>query len=510
MYLSLRTTIFWNIFVLMALTIALISFVVFRITEKEIYKQRTLSGEMIFSSIQSSLSSILLQKPGLLNSPSQVSEIQDLFFHFAGNGICTTLLLVDNNGTVIAHSDKNKTGQAMSDMDIQKAMSLKKVYKKIYSATSNTDPQLVVCGPLYLKSRPAGFLKAAFSLHDAQQSVKSSFKMMLLYILFDAVIMLAFGTFLLSRYLVKPVKKLIRLTEDISEGNLDGTLLSLSDRNEFGKLSTSLKDMSKKLIQEKAKIEQQYHALEEKNLQLQQAHKEILQTEKLASVGSLAAGIAHEVGNPVGIILGCIHLLRSNDIDDKKRTDFLNRMESATERVNSIIRELLDYAQPSSQEIQEIILNDIIKDTYSLVSYKKEFSNIDPVFHLAEDIPQLYADEKQIRQLIVNLVLNAGDAMPDGGRLTFTTGLDRSGKEDKILFTISDTGQGITVEKQNQIFDPFFTTKQQGKGTGLGLSNVQRIVESAGGHISVSSRLGEGTTFTITLPFTGPKNTDKV
>jgi hypothetical protein len=284
---------------------------------------------------------------------------------------------VDNKGTVIAHSDKNKTGQAMSDMDIQKAMSLKKVYKKIYSATSNTDPQLVVCGPLYLKSRPAGFLKAAFSLHDAQQSVKSSFKMMLLYILFDAVIMLAFGTFLLSRYLVKPVKKLIRLTEDISEGNLDGTLLSLSDRNEFGKLSTSLKDMSKKLIQEKAKIEQQYHALEEKNLQLQQAHKEILQTEKLASVGSLAAGIAHEVGNPVGIILGCIHLLRSNDIDDKKRTDFLNRMESATERVNSIIRELLDYAQPSSQEIQEIILNDIIKDTYSLVSYKKEFSNID-------------------------------------------------------------------------------------------------------------------------------------
>jgi signal transduction histidine kinase len=497
MYLSLRTTIFWNIFILMVLAIALISFVVFRVTEREIFKQRTLSGEMIFTSIKSSLSQILVQNPDLINNPSPESELQNLFHRFVEDGVCQYILLVNNNDIIIAHSGKSRTGRHLVDMDMRQAVSLKTVYKKIYKGTSASGPQLTISSPVYIKGKLAGVLKAVFSLQDVQQSIKKASKIIFIYILFDGVILILFGTFLLSRYLVNPIKK---LTENISEGSLDGIPLFLSDRNEIGKLSAALKNMSEKLRQERDKIQQQLHALEEKNLQLQQAREEIIQSEKLASTGRLAAGIAHEIGNPVGIILGYIHMLRSSDTDAKEHSDYLNRMEAETERVNTIIRDLLDYAQPSSQEIQEINLNDIIKDTYSLVSYQKEFENINPAFHLAEELPPLYANEKQIRQLIVNLVLNARDAMPNGGTLTFTTSIGKQGKEDKIRFIVSDTGKGIPVEDHGKLFDPFFTTKEQGKGYGLGLSNVYRIVELSGGSISFSSTPGVGTAFTITFP----------
>ena len=177
-------------------------------------------------------------------------------------------------------------------------------------------------------------------------------------------------------------------------------------------------------------------------------------------------------------------------------------MGTEAERVNETIRGLLDYAQPASREIQEMNLNDCIRESYSLVSCQKEYRNVMPEFLLSDTLPPLNANEKQMRQMIVNLILNAHDAMPDGGTLTFTTGVQRKGTEDHICFTVSDTGEGIMPENRKKIFDPFFTTKEQGKGTGLGLSNVHRIVELSGGAISFSSERGNGTTFTILFPLT--------
>jgi signal transduction histidine kinase len=500
MFLSVRTTIFWNILVLMVIATGLISFVVFRITEQAMFNQRALSGEMLFSSIKSSLSHILALDPDLLIDPSPESAIQDLFRNFQETGVCRQIFFVDNKQTVIAHSDKNRTGQFLPDIDIMQAVRIKSLYKKTNKSMPDSEPQFVIAGPVEIKGRQAGFLKAVFPMSDVNQGIKRATKIIFVYILFDAVILIAFGTFLMSRYLANPIKKLIRLTEDISEGNLESESMFLSDRSEFGKLSTALKSMSEKIKEEKDKIQEQVLDLEKKNIQLQQAREEAIQAEKLASLGRLSAGIAHEVGNPLGIIMGYIHMLRNSEITVGKRDDYLNRMESEAERVKSIIQELLDYAHPSSMEIEKINLNDIIQSTYSLVSCQKEFKNIKAIFRLDDALPPLYANGKQIQQLIVNLVLNARDAMPGGGTLTFTTHLDRPGEEDKIIFIIADTGEGIPFENRNKIFDPFFTTKEQGKGTGLGLSNTLRIVELSGGKISFDSRPSEGTTFTLIFP----------
>jgi len=132
------------------------------------------------------------------------------------------------------------------------------------------------------------------------------------------------------------------------------------------------------------------------------------------------------------------------------------------------------------------------------------FNSITPIFHLAENLPPMLANEQLIKQLIVNLALNARDAMPAGGRLTFETACEASGPQPMICCTVTDTGVGIPPEHQEKIFDPFFTTKKQGKGTGLGLSNVHRIVELFGGRISLISSPGQGTTFTIRFPVMPP------
>lgn len=504
MYFSLRTTIFWNIFLLMVAAIVLISLVVFQVTEREVYKQHTLSGRMVFSSIESGVSTVLVQNPELLDAPAPESELRSFFSHFLTNSICETIFLVNNQDIVVAHSERNKIGRRLFDKDIQQAKISKTLYVTTYTGSQSSAPYLSIAGPVYVRGQQAGILKAVFSLKDVQASFQRASHMIFLYIIVDAFILIVLGFLLLSRYLVNPLKKLIRLTENISEGDLDGLPLFLSDKNEVGKLSTALKTMAERLREERAKIEQQLHALEEKNLQLRQAHREILQTEKLASVGRLAAGIAHEIGNPIGIILGYVHMLKSSGTTDHERSDFLNRIEAETERVHTIIRDLLDFAQPASQEKQQINLNDIIRDTCSLVSCQKDFRTIRFELNLAELLPAVYAHEKLLRQLVINLVLNARDAMAEaGGTLTLATGATTGDNGDGIVFTVSDTGEGICPEHQDKIFDPFFTTKEEGRGTGLGLANVHRIVELSGGSICFSSVPGKGTTFTITLPVPG-------
>lgn len=496
MNIGLRTTIFWNITLLMTVAILLISFVVLRVTEREIRKQQTASAETVFSIIESAVSQLKHPKPGV----SEAREIKSLIDRLVQTNICDRILLVSNRHRVIADTGHTVPGTRISDPDIRYADSSKTLHKKIRFQNNASGKQLVLAGPVFHRHQPAGFLKVVLPAGQVQESIFRAEKTILLYIVFDGIVLILFGFFLLSRYLVNPINKLIKMTENISEGNLTRVPLFLSDKNEVGKLSAALNTLSENLKKEKQKIDEQFKTLERQNQQLKQAHKEIIQAEKLASMGRLAAGIAHEIGNPVGIILGYIHMLRDTDIRPSDREDYLNRMEKETERVNLIIRDFLNYSRPGTRAVTEIDLNSILRETVTLVSCQKDFNSISPVFDLSDRLPPIFADSREIQQLMINLILNARDAMPGGGTLTLATTLDTSAGEDKICLTIADTGSGIPEEDQNKIFDPFFTTKAEGRGTGLGLSNVHRIVESLQGTIDFTSRPGRGTTFTIRIP----------
>ncbi len=333
----------------MTAAIILISFVVLRVTEREILKQRTETGETVFSIIESSLARFKDQNP---ENSTAYSNIQPFITGLVDDKICSRILLVNNQHLVIADTKNKKKGHYIDDIELKHADSNNALYKKTYQDPDTRESTLVIAGPVYIEDKQAGILKITLPLSRVQKSIAAAGRSILIYILFDGVILILFGFFLLSRYLVNPINKIIKLTENISEGNLTQTPLFLSDKNEIGKLSSALNTLSENLKTEKEKINEQFKKLEEKNKELQQAHDEVIQAEKLASVGKLAAGIAHEIGNPIGIILGYIHMLKDKKTDDKARADYLNRRERETERVNNIVRHFLDYSRPRKTEHQ--------------------------------------------------------------------------------------------------------------------------------------------------------------
>ncbi|MEI6127552.1 MAG: HAMP domain-containing protein, partial [Pseudomonadota bacterium] len=250
MYFSLRTTIFWNIFILMVAAIVLISFVVFRVTEREIVTQHTLSRQVLFSSIEAGLSSWLLHHPDGMDRPSAAPELKGFVNRFVRDGICRSIVLVNTSNSVVTHAGIAIAGRPFIDKDIQRAMISKAVCTNQYKDPETAGRYLAVAGPVYLQGREAGYLKAVFPLQAVLESVARSSHMILLYILLDAVILMGLGFFLLSRYLAAPIRKLTRLTETLSDGNLNGLPLFLSEKNEIGKLSTALTTMAEKLLQE--------------------------------------------------------------------------------------------------------------------------------------------------------------------------------------------------------------------------------------------------------------------
>jgi two-component system NtrC family sensor kinase len=342
-----------------------------------------------------------------------------------------------------------------------------------------------------------GYLTIGFPADQTNIRISNAARMILIYMVIDGVIIFFFGIFLLSRYVVRPVQRLTRDMQALAGGVLPQVQTPKSG-NEIDTLAITLKALYRELKQEQNNTATQLTEITAKNRQLEQARDEILQSEKMASVGRLAAGVAHEIGNPAGIVTGYIHMLKEDGISQEQRDDFLARTEKELERISATIRELLDFAQPSTKEAAPVQINDIVNDCQALFSYQRDMNNCTIIFEPEDVLPQIYANASLLRQLIVNLLLNARDAMSESGTIHISTRLLADSK--KIELIVADTGCGIATEHQGLIFDPFFTTKDPGKGTGLGLSNAHRIVEIHGGAITVTSEPDRGTRFTITFP----------
>jgi signal transduction histidine kinase len=378
-------------------------------------------------------------------------------------------------------------------------------------------------------------------IRDLMINILKSKKIILITIVFQSIVLIIFGSFLLSRVLVKPIKDLVRLTQKISGGDFSQKI-EVTAINEIGQLIGSFNRMVERLKENQESLENYLESLESTNKQLKQAQEELIRTEKLASIGRFAAGVAHEVGNPLGAILGYVSILQKEGIDHEESKDYLKRIEKEIDRISRIVRELLDFARPSKFEIKEVEVNKVIESALSLLSYQKNFKNIETQLDLQPNLPMIQGDDSQLSQVFINIILNAIDAMPNGGTLTIQTGthvvenldvdrlqgiytrrrksdpmesdysrmrksdplaalLKKFSEGDRLVkIRISDTGVGIKKEDLENIFDPFFTTKAPDKGTGLGLSISLRIVESLGGEIRVESEVGKGTTFEVYFP----------
>lgn len=262
--------------------------------------------------------------------------------------------------------------------------------------------------------------------------------------------------------------------------------------NELNRLSKSLNIMLKRISADKKKLRSTVLSLEDANLELKKAQKEIIRAEKLASVGRLSAGIAHEIGNPIGIVSGYLELLKQDDITESEKKEYIQRTEEEIERINTIIRQLLEVSRPSNSGRTAVAVHELIHDMADVLRVQPLVSNIEISLNLAAEKDTVWADSNQLRQVFLNLIINAADAInsnghDSGGKLTISTKLkkhtDSVARPASTYLDISfaDDGPGIPQDSLANIFDPFYTTKDPGKGTGLGLSVSFMIVESLGG-----------------------------
>ncbi|NIO70846.1 MAG: response regulator [Anaerolineae bacterium] len=234
--------------------------------------------------------------------------------------------------------------------------------------------------------------------------------------------------------------------------------------------------------------------------ELKRSQAQLVQAEKLAAMGRLAASIAHEINNPLQAIHNCLHLTLKKPLNEEKKTRYLGMAQEEVDRLITIVQRMLEFYRPSKEGMAPTDVHTIIENVLALSSKRLQHGKITVTKKLAPDLPNINAVSDQLKQVFLNLVINAIEAMPQGGELCIETKLSEDGDGLSVAFT--DTGVGLSEKEQENIFEPFFTTKAT--GTGLGLSVSYGIIERHGGRIEVQSELGKGATFTVYLPLNSP------
>ncbi|MEY2668935.1 MAG: hypothetical protein RJA59_1573 [Pseudomonadota bacterium] len=302
---------------------------------------------------------------------------------------------------------------------------------------------------------------------------------------------------MLVRRVARPVERILDAARELQEG-APADLPVLGDAGiGLDQAALAFERTAAALSEERARLAAKVAELTAANVELAEVRASLVRSEKLATVGRLAAGVAHEIGNPLGAVSGYAELARARlapDADPQVR-DALERIAAAAGRIDRIVRDLLDFARPTALEVRPVRLEGAIDAAVRLAAVQSRFKGAEVALDLSPDLPPVLADERHLAQVVLNLLLNAGDAMQGQGRVT----LAAAHRAGQVELTISDTGPGIAAEDLPRIFDPFFTTKDPGQGSGLGLAICHSIVESMGGTIDAASPPGGGAAFVVRL-----------
>jgi signal transduction histidine kinase len=288
---------------------------------------------------------------------------------------------------------------------------------------------------------------------------------------------------LIIRTISRPVRRLTEAAVEVAAGSY-GTEVAIESNDEMGLLAASFNEMSRKMA---ADIEQ-----------LRALNEHLIRTEKLAAAGTLAAGVAHEVNNPLAAISSLIQLLQTRHTSDAETSEMLRLISEQITRITQVLRDMMDFARTRQPERAPLDINNVVEASLRLASFDKDFQSLRLTTTFDLDAPVIDADRDQLQQVFLNLLLNARDAMPAGGDIHVETRYDALAGE--INVEIRDTGTGIAPEHTKHVFDPFFTTKPAGTGTGLGLAVCYGIITAHEGHIEIIPNDGQGTRVRITLP----------
>jgi len=344
---------------------------------------------------------------------------------------------------------------------------------------------LAVSTPIYSQGKLTGGVRLHLLLSPDRFGWPRLFWLLMVV---NGLVLVLFVALVVTRYVIRPVEAMQRAAAQASEGDLSVRLTAEGAR-ELASLAGSFNEMT-------AAVQDQLTRLEHQRQELAASREVLIRSEKLASVGRLAAGVAHEVGNPLQSIVGFTELLLQGGMSNEEQADFLQRVRTETERIHNIIRELLDFARPMEAAPEPVKLAAVVEQSLQLVGPQKRLKAVAVVCEGLDELPPVAASAQRLVQVLVNLLLNAADAMKGEGRITITGALAEEEGVGEIR--LSNDGTPIPEEYQDRIFDPFFTTKDPGAGTGLGLSVASSIIESHGGTLRLHR--ADPPTFVIQLP----------
>lgn len=314
--------------------------------------------------------------------------------------------------------------------------------------------------------------------------------------------------FALTILIVRPLDELGHAARRVTTGARPFGLPKLPAR-ELSSLGQSFHIMTERLLAEEQSLRDRIAQVDEANRRLKEAQERLLRSERLASVGRLAAGLAHEVGNPIAAMLGLEELLIQGGLTEAEQQDFLKRIYRETERVHRILRDLLDFARPVAHGSLKVEapgdVAQAIVETLALVRPQKQFRHVTPEVTLEPGLPWVTLSGPKLVQVCLNLLLNAADALSqksesEPGRVTLEAHLEG----DVVVLSVSDNGPGVPPNIRQTLFEPFVTSKEVGKGTGLGLAVCRGLVEGACGHIQLDEEHAPGAKFVVALPVATP------
>ena len=349
-------------------------------------------------------------------------------------------------------------------------------------AKNDAEKELVVP-----KLRQFGSQMVSFAGEFVEKEQNSATRMFLLakrvplYFMGALFILMIFVFTFLTRQLLLTLNRFMEYTKRIGEGDFSPILPARKYKDEFTKLAAAFNHMIK---------------------ELDHKHNVLLESHKLRAIGTLVAGVAHELNNPLNNTLLTASMLTEDfhTLSDDEKIEMINDVINETERAQRVVKNLLDFAREGETELAPLEIDKIVEDSTRLVVNQVKFAKVDLKLDCEKNLPKIHGDEQKLKQVFVNLILNAVDVLPPGGEIRIHVKKDKS--PGYVLVMVTDNGPGIPEHIQGRIFEPFFTTKSQAKGTGLGLSVSRGIIKKLGGYIHLTSSPGQGTTFTVSLPTT--------
>jgi two-component system NtrC family sensor kinase len=342
--------------------------------------------------------------------------------------------------------------------------------------------ELLAYAPIDVEGRVAGAVRVVLAAAEPSRVVlKRSWLLLAFLTVADALLVLALGLFVLTQLVVRPLAQLRQATALVTAGDWESRIPEEGSK-EFAALASAFNQMTVSLARQR---------------------EQLIRSEKLASVGQLAAGVAHEIGNPLAAILGYVDILRADaagkgELPADERRDALERVKAETRRINRIIRELLEYSRPSHEAPVATDLLRVVQSAQALLAPQSRFREVRVVTVPAgEAWPQVLVVPSRLVQVLVNLMMNAADAMAGKGTIVVSCEVENR----RVVLSVADEGPGVDKNLRRKVFDPFFTTKPVGQGTGLGLSVSRSIVESFSGTLELAAAVeGQGATFVLSLP----------